>query len=119
MPIKKNYPNRERERERWPNRAILSEVLRIRERQRWPERAVGLQTNECFCRVSGGVFEFSESLAPKKRAKTFNTVPENLFPRQNPGIRKCLPKHPLSFLLSLPNFLLHFYHQTPPKPEMK
>jgi hypothetical protein len=73
-----------RERERWPNRAVLSEVLRIIERQRWPNRAVlsevfrrierqrwtksavGLRINECFCRVSGGVLVFSKSLAPKK-----------------------------------------------------
>jgi hypothetical protein len=55
------------ERGRWPNRAVLSEALRISARQRWPERAVGLRINECFCRVSGGVFVFSKSLAPKKR----------------------------------------------------
>jgi hypothetical protein len=56
-------------RERWPNRAVLSEVLQIRERQIRPERAVGLRKNECFCRVSGGtggVLMFSKSLAPKK-----------------------------------------------------
>jgi hypothetical protein len=64
---KLNFIRIVRERERWPNRAVLFKVLRIRERRRWPERAVGLRMNECFCRVSGGVFVFSKSLAPKKR----------------------------------------------------
>jgi hypothetical protein len=62
--LKLNFSNRDRE--RWPNRAVISEVLRIRERQRWPKRAVGLRINECFCRVSGGVLVFSKSLAHKK-----------------------------------------------------
>jgi hypothetical protein len=62
----KFYPNRERERERWLNRAVLSEVLRIRERQRWPKRAAGLRINECFCRVSGVCSRFFEKFGPQK-----------------------------------------------------